>query len=220
MMDQALRNSGACGHVAANSDVFASAGPLDFSETVLVDWARDENGAKPELIGRMLERVNWGMFSSLKLEQTDLGQPILMLDGKPGPHVSFSRDERGRIFAAVCLKSPVGIDAAHPKEFSGAYPFDRAFSREELGFALLITDGLTDAAALLWSFKEAAVKARGTGFHRIDPRNVFVDSPQRQGDGFSALVHTDVILRAWACRRDDQFVALSLDNPISYPLYS
>jgi phosphopantetheinyl transferase (holo-ACP synthase) len=43
-------------------------------------------------------------------------------------------------------------------------------------------EGLEEASALLWSIKEAVVKALGCAFHLVDPRQVTVN-PSTSGDG-------------------------------------
>jgi phosphopantetheinyl transferase len=69
----------------------------------------------------------------------------------------------------------VGIDAAGPDEFTGGYPFHRAFHAAELAEAILVAEeDIPDAAALVWSVKEAAVKALGCGFWRLDPLDIRV----------------------------------------------
>jgi phosphopantetheinyl transferase (holo-ACP synthase) len=75
--------------------------------------------------------------------------------------------------AAAGGTSAVGIDAAEPGEFPGSYPFSRAFVYGEVEVA---SDSLridfSQAAALIWSVKEASVKALGCGFHFFGPAEV------------------------------------------------
>jgi phosphopantetheinyl transferase len=69
----------------------------------------------------------------------------------------------------------VGIDVAQAEEFSDGYPFSRVFYEEDLTVTLKKThDDVQEAAALLWSAKEAIVKAIGCGFHLLDPIDVRV----------------------------------------------
>jgi hypothetical protein len=68
-------------------------------------------------------------------------------------------------------------------EFQGAYPFHRVFHPQELQHALrLAGDDVEKASALLWSIKEAVVKALGCAFHLVDPRQITVYPPVG-GDG-------------------------------------
>jgi hypothetical protein len=60
-------------------------------------------------------------------------------------------------------------------EFQREYPFHRVFHPEELEHALRLASGdLEKASALLWSIKEAVVKALGCAFHLVDPRQITV----------------------------------------------
>ena len=210
------------GHGDAASKEFAPGVPAFPPGTLAVDWSMGGREVKRDLIFRLLERVKHGIvFSRAELVQTDLGRPILMLDGKPGPHVSFTYDGRGRVFASICLLSPVGLDTAHPDEFSGSYPFGRAFLEDELERAMVLTGSQTTAAALVWAFKEAAVKAMGTGFNQVDPRCVLVDDLQCQDDRYCAFVRANrMTIPARACRLEDYYLTLALDNSAQSSLYS
>ena len=104
-----------------------------------------------------------------------LGRPHLQLGDDRGPAISFSEDG-GNLWAALCAdESDIGIDAAGTDEFHGKYPFHRVFHPQELQHALRLTGGdLEKASALLWSVKEAVVKALGCAFHLVDPRQITV----------------------------------------------
>lgn len=104
-----------------------------------------------------------------------LGRPLLLVGEYPGPAISFSRSD-GKVWAALCGDDfDIGIDVAGAAEFRGAYPFDRVFHAQELRNALKAAGGdLQKAAALLWSVKEAVVKALGCAFHRVDPQQIVV----------------------------------------------
>jgi phosphopantetheinyl transferase (holo-ACP synthase) len=69
-------------------------------------------------------------------------------------------------------------------EFHREYPFHRVFHSQELQHALRLAGGdLEQASALLWSVKEAVVKALGCAFHLVDPRHITVyQSVGRDGE--------------------------------------
>ncbi len=119
----------------------------------------------------------------IHLVRGPLGRPYLLLGEHRGPAVSFS-EGGGKVWAALCGDdSDIGIDAAATDEFQGDYPSHRVFHDQELQHALRLTGGdLEKASALLWSIKEAAVKALGCAFHLVAPRQVHV-YPSIGGDG-------------------------------------
>jgi len=104
-----------------------------------------------------------------------LGRPHLLLGEYRGPAISFS-EGGGKIWAALCGdESDIGIDVAGGDEFQREYPFHRVFHPHELQHALRLAGGeLEKASALLWSIKEAVVKALGCAFHLVDPRQIIV----------------------------------------------
>jgi len=120
---------------------------------------------------------------SLQLLYGPLGRPYTRMGEHRGPAISFSRGG-GRVWAALSGdESAVGIDLAEFAEFQGAYPLQRVFNPEELHHAEKVTNGdRAEAAALLWSVKEAVVKALGCGFHLVDPRQISVH-PSAGGEG-------------------------------------
>jgi hypothetical protein len=104
-----------------------------------------------------------------------LGRPHLLLGEYRGPAISFS-EGGGKVWAALCGdESDIGIDVAGTDEFQREYPFHRVFHAQELQHALRLSGGdLEKASALLWSIKEAVVKALGCAFHLVDPRQIYV----------------------------------------------
>ena len=104
-----------------------------------------------------------------------LGRPHLLLGEYRGPAISFS-EGGGKVWAALCGdESDIGIDVAGTDEFQREYPFHRVFHAQELQHALRLAGGdLEKASALLWSIKEAVVKALGCAFHLVDPRQITV----------------------------------------------
>lgn len=104
-----------------------------------------------------------------------LGRPHLLLGEYPGPAISFS-ESGGKVWAALCGDgADIGIDVAGTDEFQGEYPLHRVFQPAELEHASKLAGGdLAAASALLWSSKEAAVKALGCAFHLLEPRQITV----------------------------------------------
>jgi phosphopantetheinyl transferase len=103
-----------------------------------------------------------------------------------GPAVSFS-EGGGRVWAALCGdESDIGIDVAGADEFQREYPFHRVFLAQELQHALMLAGGdLEEASALLWSIKEAVVKALGCAFHFVDPRQITVYPSTGRDGGYT-----------------------------------
>ena len=114
-----------------------------------------------------------------------LGKPQLLLGECEGPAISFS-EGGGKIWAALCGdESDIGIDAAGTEEFTRGYPFHRVFHSQELQHGLRFAGGdLGSASALLWSIKEAVVKALGCAFHLVDPRQITVCPSLVGNDGY------------------------------------
>jgi phosphopantetheinyl transferase (holo-ACP synthase) len=115
-----------------------------------------------------------------------LGRPHLLLGKNQGPAISFS-EGGGKVWAALCGdESEIGIDVAGTDEFQGEYPFHRVFHAQELQHALKLAGGdLEKASALLWSIKEAVVKALGCAFHLVDPRQIYVYPSTGAEDGYT-----------------------------------
>jgi len=114
-----------------------------------------------------MEGSSWtdGRFSNraaypIQVVRGPLGRPRLLLGEQRGPAIAFS-ECGGNVWAALSGDgSDIGIDAAGADEFQGEYPFHRVFHPQELDHALRLTGGdREEASALLWSVKEAVVKA-------------------------------------------------------------
>jgi phosphopantetheinyl transferase (holo-ACP synthase) len=118
----------------------------------------------------------------IQVTRGPLGRPHLLLGEYEGPAVSFS-ECGGNVWAALCGdESDIGIDVAGSDEFRREYPIHRVFHPEELQLALRLADGdLEHASALLWSVKEAVVKALGCAFHLVDPLQITI-CPSEEGE--------------------------------------
>jgi phosphopantetheinyl transferase len=112
-----------------------------------------------------------------------LGRPQLLVGEYRGPAISFS-EGGGRVWAALSGdESDIGIDAAGPDEFHREYPVHRVFHPHELHHAARTVGGNpAEASALLWSVKEAVVKALGCAFHLVDPRQITVYPSEGEGN--------------------------------------
>jgi len=120
----------------------------------------------------------------VRLVRGPLGKPFLLKGEHRGPAISFS-EGGGKLWAVLSGDNlDIGIDVAGSDEFRGDYPVQRIFHPEELEHALSLTDGdREEASALLWSIKEAVVKALGCAFHLVDPRQIIIYPTPRQGIG-------------------------------------
>lgn len=152
-----------------------------------------------------------GQDLSWALEHTALGCPVLKPQGRgaPGVHISFTR-RPGLLWAAVCTL-PVGLDAAGAEEFGPAYPRERVFGAKEweLSRPLCATD--EEAMALLWTLKEAAAKAMGTGFNRVEPCDITAAALRSEEDGLNGAARTPAgFLPVRAERRDGYWLAAAL----------
>jgi phosphopantetheinyl transferase len=117
--------------------------------------------------------------SLTELSYSHLRQPRLVLDDHEERVAVSVSHAKGRTWAALCYDvQGVGIDAACADEFGGAYPYARAFHHEELAFAVYLgVQDLAEIAALVWTAKEATVKALGCGFHLLDPLDIRIVRP-------------------------------------------
>ncbi len=107
------------------------------------------------------------------------GKPGLILDTGKVLSVSYSYGAGGQWAALAPEGVSVGVDVAAFCEFEPGYPFSRVFHQSEWNVGLERTGGDPAAAgALLWSCKEAAVKALGQGFHLVEPFALRVEPNQ------------------------------------------
>ena len=123
---------------------------------------------------------------SIRVAHDPLGKPYLLLPECPGPAISFS-EGGGAVWAALCGDgSEIGIDVADAGEFRGNYPLRRVFNESELEHVVRSARGdVASGSALLWSIKEAVVKALGCGFHLVEPRDLCVDPSAEEDGGYT-----------------------------------
>ena len=147
-------------------------GAGDKHRLVSILW--DHFGAMESPLWKRCQSSNRAAFP-IQVVRGLLGRPHLLLGEYRGPAISFS-EGGGKVWAALCGdESDIGIDVAGTDEFQREYPFHRVFHPQELQHALRLAGGdLEKASALLWSIKEAVVKALGCAFHLVDPRQITV----------------------------------------------
>lgn len=150
---------------------------------VLLAGALDATGLREDLARRLLRGLP-GAPRAFRLDHDSLGRPRVLgpLGEESGWAVSFSR-HAGWLWAAAAQTTGLGIDATGPEDFPDTYPDARTFAPKELDAALGFSASLSAARALLWSLKEAGAKALGTGFHRVEPRDLAVRGLAPWGQG-------------------------------------
>lgn len=143
--------------------------------TVILAGAPETPRLQRSLAAGLLARLPSAPQDFLLTRDT-LGKPsALSTAGESLPFgLSFSR-YAGWLWAAVTEATDVGIDASGAEEFPPPYPDQRVFTANELDVASQFVASPPEARALLWSVKEAAAKALGTGFHKVEPRELTVD---------------------------------------------
>jgi phosphopantetheinyl transferase len=157
----------------------------------------------------------------VELSNDRLGRPRLVVDGREHHSISFTRLS-DLIWGALSFGTLIGIDAADSRDFEGQYPFQRAFHEDEVRQGIMAgARGVSEAAALMWSAKEAAVKAIGVGFHLIDPKEVRARIARVSGE--RSLMRIDLgcriqernwcdseIIKVRACQRPGGWISIAL----------
>jgi phosphopantetheinyl transferase len=144
---------------------------------------------------------------NMEIVSDSLGKPHLLIDGSDGPAVSFAY-EGDMMWVAVGREgSSVGIDAAESASFRGNYPFHRAFHEGELELG----GEKDEVAALIWSAKEAVVKALGCGFHLVDPLHLRVEPCS--GD------HEKYLLNVHLINRSRETLRVQAENPVPVSIF-
>jgi len=119
------------------------------------------------------------------------GRPLLCGPDAGDCRISFSYCNH-TLWAALAAGSPVGIDVESPASFAAPYPYDRVFSGWEWRCINDFDKSRPQVfAAALWACKEAAVKARGTGFSDLSPLEVCIDSIAVARHGYRVKLRTE-----------------------------
>jgi phosphopantetheinyl transferase len=113
------------------------------------------------------------LSQEVKVFHNQYGKPQLLGPHPPYPAVSFSYGAN-RLWGALGKPgASLGFDVAEAGEFPPGYPYHRLAAPEEWA---QVTDHLgqdkSEAAAMLWAAKEAAVKALGCGYRGFSPLQV------------------------------------------------
>jgi len=175
------------------------------------NWAKEAavSSLVPSL-WEMYDEFRGGMAArvpNMEIVSDSLGKPHLLIDGSDGPAVSFAYEVDTMWVAVGPEDSSVGIDAAESASFKGNYPFHRAFHGGELEL-----DGEKDeVAALIWSAKEAVVKALGCGFHLVDPLDLRVEPCS--GD------HGKALLKVHLIDRSRERLRMQAENPVPVSVF-
>ena len=192
--------------------------PLVLGGSVVFTSTQSRRGAGPCLALALLRALgrldpHWSAppdENELILHKSALGGPRLLVGDREGPSLSFSHGE-GRLWAAMSGRGSVGIDVAYPEEFTGGYPFARAFRTEELDCArALCPNDTARGAALIWAAKEASVKATGAGFNLFDPLEVRVGTPLVKEQGVLFEVLADRPISTWVRTEGKGWLSVAL----------
>jgi len=191
---------------------------LGFGGPVVYAFMESEQGAKECLVEFLLNALarlepKWSFLlgrSPISIKKGFLGRPHIFADDTTGPSLSFSH-VAGQTWTALSGTGSLGIDVAFPAEFNERYPYHRTFRNGEFESVLGFCDNNpVRAAALLWSLKEAAVKALGCGFNRFDPLEVQVGAPESWNDWLFLNVIAGRSLPAWARQVDQGWLSIAL----------
>lgn len=148
--------------------------------------------------------------NTVTLLKNSFGKPCFFIGDTPGPSLSFSHGG-GRTWAAMSGTGSIGIDVAYPEEFEDGYPYSRAFRPEELDLAReLCHNDTSRGAALIWSVKEASVKATGAGFNRFDPLELQMGVLRSGEQGLFFEVSADRPISAWVKKEGRGWLSVAL----------
>lgn len=116
------------------------------------------------------------------------GRPVVVAPAGPARDLHVSLSRAGRLVAvAVTFAGPVGVDIESTDAVARSSFDDVAFGAGERAGLLGLEGSEADwARASLWTSKEAALKATGTGL-TADPRAISVSLPRRGTPGHPVI---------------------------------
>ena len=212
-----------------------------------VDWRLGRWTAKRALASYLSLRADDHSFASIEIRPASSGAPVVYLADQRSP-LTISLSHRGG--RAVCAIAPsataLGCDLEIIEPHSESFVADYFTQEERRLVALASGPNRLRLLALLWSSKESALKALGTGL-RLDTRSVvvtFVDQswyleeeqisavrhcptedlsgafPRQDGDGWHPLrVHClgGQIFQGWWLEAGDFLRTVVADPPPTRP---
>ena len=104
----------------------------------------------------MYDKLGKGLNSYGEIKTTDCGKPYFV--DEKAPHFNISHTKGGVIVGIA--SSEIGVDIEHARPMHGSL-FARCFSANDLAF--IDTINLNTAPLIPWTYKEAYLKALGTG---------------------------------------------------------
>lgn len=175
-----------------------------------------EPGARLRLTALLLERLGklvptWSDAAAgrITLTLTYLGQPKLLVEGRPGPGVSFSQ-AGDRLWGAVAAHGRVGLELV-PRSWRPAEPLPASPGLQEATRLLArLREDPREALALLRALGSAALKAIGVGCRYTSPEQPSLTSPTLCPGGFRCAVRVGGLVPAFARREGAFWLALAL----------
>ncbi len=140
---------------------------LGRSEAQRTEWLLGRIAAKDAVRQWAAERLGIALApADVEIRTTELGKPYVVcaaLGNNVAPDISITHTE-GRALAVACDSGQVGVDLVHNNPIRGEDPLEASFNSEEQAIVRsLRNDGHAHPVFAMWSAKEAAAKALGTG---------------------------------------------------------
>ncbi len=162
------------------------------------EWLRGRAAAK-SLLCACLDDLREVEPARLSIQNDPDGAPILLLDGQKH-RLSLSISHRdGLAFCAVCEADGVslGADVERVERRSAAFAGDYFTPAELESMGSLFDGGYERMVTLIWSAKEAALKALGKGL-RLDTRSVEIRGIRAAESGWGSFsVRCGLTAGAW-----------------------
>ncbi|MEJ5329166.1 MAG: hypothetical protein WHT07_03330 [Desulfobaccales bacterium] len=160
-------------------------------------------------LGELIPRWRDAATGRISLTFTYLGQPKLLVDGRPGPGVSFSQ-AGDRLWGAVAARGRVGLELV-PRTWRPAEPLSPSPELQEAARLLARLGGdPREAPALLRALGSAALKAIGVGCRYTSPDQLSISAPTLWPGGLRCAVRAGGLVPAFARREGAFWLALAL----------